>query len=177
MFIPDIPIPNTSIPGTCQNDTMSNAHRTFVSYIDKSREYYAAKGYDAPYRWATHADAPFTPLDKPLSTSRIGVVTTSSLAADSPLEPYTAPSDPQPAAMATEHLFWHQDATTTDDLGSFLPLDHLRQLESEGLIGSVGPRFAGIPTVYSQRRTAKWAEDIRAAFAVDEIDLAVLIPL
>jgi hypothetical protein len=33
-------------------------HRTCVSYIDKSREYYAARGYANPYRWACFDDAP-----------------------------------------------------------------------------------------------------------------------
>ncbi len=37
-------------------------HRSFVSYIDRSREYYAAQGYDRPYAWAHHDDVPFTPL-------------------------------------------------------------------------------------------------------------------
>lgn len=156
---------------------MTRAHRTFVSYIDKSREYYAAQGYDAPYRWATHHDAPFTPLSKPLSECRVGVVTTSIISADDPLEPYTAPSQPQPESMATKHLFWHKDATHTNDLGSFLPLDHLEALQDEGVIGSVAPRFAGIRTVYSHRRTTKWAEQIREWFVEDEVDLVVLIPL
>ena len=33
--------------------------RGFVSYIDKSREFYLAKGYGNPYRWASNPDAPF----------------------------------------------------------------------------------------------------------------------
>ena len=52
------------------------SHRSHVSYIDKSREYYRASGYDRPYRWAHYEDAPFSRLAKPLSQSRIGVVTT-----------------------------------------------------------------------------------------------------
>ena len=42
-------------------------YRSYVSYIDRSREYYAAQGYSQPYTWAHHDDAPFTPLKKPLS--------------------------------------------------------------------------------------------------------------
>ena len=52
------------------------AYRSFVSYIDRSREYYAAHGYAQPYTWAYHDDAPFTPLKKPLSQCRVGMVTT-----------------------------------------------------------------------------------------------------
>ena len=54
------------------------ARRVFVSYIDKSREYYLAQGFGNPYRWAYNADVPFAPLPKPLAECRIGVVTTSS---------------------------------------------------------------------------------------------------
>ena len=57
---------------------MSVTHRTFVSYIDRTRAYYAAQGYERPYAWTHHDDAPFTPLAKPLSASRVTVVTTAS---------------------------------------------------------------------------------------------------
>lgn len=43
------------------------SHRSFLSYIDLSREYYAAQGYTKPYVWSYHQDAPFTKLEKPLS--------------------------------------------------------------------------------------------------------------
>lgn len=32
--------------------------RSHVSYIDTSREYYAAHGYEQPYAWATNDDRP-----------------------------------------------------------------------------------------------------------------------
>lgn len=148
-----------------------------MSYIDKSRNYYAAQGYEAPYRWATATEAPFAPLSKPLSKCRVAVVTTAMLTEDAPLEPYTAPSQPAPDTMATNHLSWHKQATTTDDLGAFLPLDHLQQLAHEAVIGSLAPRFAGIPTVYSQRRTNRWAETLSKVFTEDDVDLVVLVPL
>ncbi len=52
------------------------AYRTFVSYIDRSREYYAAQGYTQPYTWAHYHEVPFAPLRKPLSECRVGLVTT-----------------------------------------------------------------------------------------------------
>jgi len=47
-----------------------SSRRIFVSYIDKSREYYLARGHGNPYRWAHNENAPFAPLAKPLSQSR-----------------------------------------------------------------------------------------------------------
>ena len=55
------------------------SHRSFVSYIDKSREYYPGRGYANPYQWAHHQDAPFPPLAKPLNQSRVALVSTSAL--------------------------------------------------------------------------------------------------
>ena len=47
-----------------------------VSYIDKSREYYAVQGYPEPYRWADNDDVPFATLPKSLSHCRVGLITT-----------------------------------------------------------------------------------------------------
>jgi hypothetical protein len=156
---------------------VAHSHRTFVSYIDKSREYYAAQGYEQPYRWASNSETSFSPFVKALSECRVGLVTTTKQAADDPLEPYSAPSHPQPLAMATDHLYWHKGATTTEDVGSFLPLAHLRSLADDGVIGSVSRRFAGIPTLYSQRRTISWADHVLDTCRENDVDLAVLIPL
>ena len=158
-------------------EAVSHSHRTFVSYIDKSREYYAAQGYEQPYRWASNSETPFAPFVKALSECRVGLVTTTKRSADDSLEPYSAPSHPQPLAMATDHLSWHKGATTTEDVGSFLPLAHLRRLADDGVIGSVSRRFAGIPTLYSQRRTISRADHVLDTFREDDVDLAVLIPL
>jgi hypothetical protein len=51
-------------------------NRSFVSYIDRSREYYAAQGYIRSYAWSHYGDVPFTLLRKPLSECRVGLVTT-----------------------------------------------------------------------------------------------------
>ena len=55
-------------------------HRSHVSYIDKSREYYEASGYEQPYRWAAFDEVPFTRLTKPLAESNVAVITTTYLA-------------------------------------------------------------------------------------------------
>ncbi|MQG25148.1 MAG: glycine reductase, partial [SAR202 cluster bacterium] len=49
------------------NDEQFNpAYRLAVSYIDKSRHFYAAQGYEIPYRWAVNDHVPFQKLTKPL---------------------------------------------------------------------------------------------------------------
>ncbi len=176
------------------------AHRTYLSYIDKSREYYAAHGYGQPYRWAAYDDVPLNKPAKPLSESRVAVVTTSFLYHEdlqgNDVEPnarhlvedagakgskrktvYHHPTDPQPDRMFTMDLSWDKDATHTNDVGSFLPLDHLRTMADEGRIGSLNHRFFGVPTDYSQRRTGIDADTIAEWCAEDDVDVVLLIPL
>lgn len=156
---------------------MGLTHRRYVSYIDKSREYYAAHGYERPYQWVAGDDVAFTPLTKPLSECRVGIVTTSAIDRGNIDTPYTAPSSPVPAAMVTRHLSWHKTATNTDDVGSFLPLKRLHELAAEGTIGEVAPRFFGTPTIYSARITEGNAEQIGAWCQEDQLDLVLLAGL
>ena len=51
-----------------------------VKYIDRTRDYYLSQGYKKPYQWAHFDDVPFTPLSKPLSESRVTLVSTSDVA-------------------------------------------------------------------------------------------------
>ncbi|MEM9563805.1 MAG: hypothetical protein AAGA93_14380 [Actinomycetota bacterium] len=162
----------------------SPTHRHAVSYIDKSREYYAASGYDRPYRWATNTDAPFTPLAGPLASATVGLVTTSSLVADDgdgpadePKRVYAAPTDPAPERMFTMDLSWDKQATNTDDVETFLPIRRLRELEASGRIGRLADRFYGVPTEYSQRRTAEDAVAIEQWCREDDVDVVLLVPL
>ena len=137
-------------------------YRSFMSYIDRSREYYAAQGYSRPYAWAHHDDAPFTPLKKPLSECRVGLVTTAgkmdaeaeSQGHRAVRELYAMAANPPPKRLFTADLFWDKNATHTDDVDSFLPLNPLAELAAGGRIKSASPRFYGVPTEYSQGKTS-----------------------
>lgn len=154
------------------------SHRRVVSYIDKSRRFYAAQGYEQPYRWASHGTVPFTPAPTDLSTATVGVVTTSyPVGFERPKSVYAMPSDPVPAAMYTDDLSWDKDATHTDDVGSFLPLVPLTALVEEGRIGAVSARFYGVPTRYSQGHTSAEAEELVDMAQADRVDVMVLVPI
>jgi D-proline reductase (dithiol) PrdB len=136
-------------------------YRSFVSYIDGTREYYAAQGYPRPYEWPHHDSVPFAPLKKPLTECRVGLVTTAGrpkppgavAAMFAPRELYAEPVNPPPLHLFTDDLGWDKKATHTEDVDSFLPLNRLAECAANGRIGSVSPRFYGVPTEYSQGRT------------------------
>ena len=54
---------------------MSDANNP-IAYMQRTRDYYLALGYGAPYAWASFAEVPFTPLAKPLADSTVALVTT-----------------------------------------------------------------------------------------------------
>jgi hypothetical protein len=161
------------------------AYRSFVSYMDRSRDYYGAQGYTQPYTWTHYRDVPFAPLRKPLSECRVGLVTTAGIK-DTVVDPgqvlprelYALAVDPIPARMVTDHLFWDKKATHTDDIDSFLPLHRLAEAAETGRIGSVSPRFYGVPTDYSQNRTIREdAPQILEWCREDEVDAVLLSAL
>ena len=156
-------------------------HRRVVSYIDKSREFYAAHGYDRPYQWASYDDVPFvkwSDRDLALAEAKVGIVTTT-FPTDftAPKRVYAQDASPVPDAMFTKDLSWDKDATHTNDVGTFLPLNALQALVDQGVVGSASHRFYGVPTEYSQRRTHADAEQIVAWAKEDNLDAMVLVPL
>ena len=163
------------------------AWRSFVSYIDRTREYYGALGYERPYRWARFREVPFAPLSKPLAECRATLVTTASphlgqRARDGVLrggkQVWSGPSAEPPERLYTDDLAWDKEATHTDDVESFLPLRQLAARAAEGRIGSLAARFHGVPTDYSQRRTREQdAPEVLRRCREDEVDVALLVPL
>ena len=168
-------------------------HRSFVSYIDKSREYYAAQGYENPYQWATADEVPFSVPPVPVNAARIGVVTTSAFPLGN--EPsgvapmggterlptkaaFAAPTHTAADATHTRDLFWAKKETHTDDIGSYLPTKALQRLVDDGTLGSLSDRFYGVPTEYSQRRTIERdAPLVEQWMREDGVDLALLVGL
>jgi hypothetical protein len=154
--------------------------------MDRSREYYAAQGYAEPLAWAYHRDAPFTPLSKPLSECRVGLVTTAGRP-DAELQDlprgkvrdlYALEVNPPPTRLVTADLSWDKEATHTDDVDSFIPIRRLAELAAEGRIGSASPRFYGVPTEYSQGKTVgRYAPQILEWCREDGVDAVLLSAL
>jgi hypothetical protein len=154
-----------------------------VRYIERTRDYYRAQGFDEAYRWAHFEDVPFTRLRKPLSETVVTLVTTAMLPWDG--EPderplphvYSLPTADPPTSLYTDSRSWHKGATHTDDLDSYFPVHRLQELAAEGRV-RLAPRVHGIPTEYSQRATLEEdSPELLRRCREDGVDAAVLVPL
>ena len=162
-----------------------------VPYMKRTRDYYTAIGYTTPYRWAHYLEAPFTPLKKPLSQSRVTIVTTAA--------PYQADKGDQgPGAkyngsakfytvysgdtsvehdLRISHIGYDRNHTTATDSGTWFPLAALRRAAAAGRIGQVAPRFHGAPTNRSHRVTIETdAPEMLARLREDKTDVAIVVP-
>ena len=151
-----------------------------VQYIAKTKAYYEAQGFDTPYRYAHFSEAPFTPLTKPLSQSRVGLVTTASTYPRVPMEPRKVDTAQIHAGLElfANDLSWDKEATHLDDRNSYCPIDSLQRLADEGHIGGLAPSLQCIPTEYSHRSTLEHdAPEILKRLRLDEVDIALLVPL
>jgi hypothetical protein len=162
-----------------------------IPYMARTREYYAAIGYTTPYRWAHYTNAPFQPLRKPLSESRITLITTAA-----PFDP--AKGDQGPGAkynagakfysvydgdtskkhdLRISHIAYDRVHSSAEDSGTWFPLPQLLRLAAVKRIGEVAPRFFGAPTNRSHRVTLETdAPEILARCQADRVDAAVLVP-
>ena len=162
-----------------------------IPYMRRTREYYQAIGYPTPYRWAHYVEAPFQPLQKPLSQSRVTIITTAA-----PFDPAKGDQGPGAKYNGGAKFFWVYDGDTTKphdlrishiaydrvhtsaaDSGTWFPLPQLLALAATGRIGAMAPRFFGAPTNRSHRVTMETdAPEILARCLADQVDAAVLVP-
>lgn len=161
-----------------------------LQYIPRIRAYYQALGYGKPYDWAVHDAVPFRPLSPPLSSARIGIVTTAAPfkpgagdqgagaaynGAAKFFEPFAMSTSPEPV-LGISHIAYDRAHTTAADQRSYFPLQALQKLAQSGGIGSVAPRFYGLPTNRSQTKTRLDAAALVQFAQQDQLDGIVLVP-
>ncbi|MFV0299229.1 MAG: glycine/sarcosine/betaine reductase selenoprotein B family protein [Hyphomicrobiaceae bacterium] len=154
-----------------------------VKYMERTRRYYRALGYDNDYVWAHNTEAPFTRMVKPLRECKVGLITTagppdlSNRNERGRKQVWSGDVANPPATFDTD-LSWDKEATHTDDRETFLPIDAVGRLVSEGFVGSLAPRFHGAPTDYSHSKTnTQDAPEILRRLKEDKVDVALLTAL
>jgi D-proline reductase (dithiol) PrdB len=159
-------------------------------YMQRTRDYYLTLGYGNPYRWASFNEVPFTPLSKPLSESRVALVTTAARfdpalgdqGPDAPYNagakfytPYTGSTDETPD-LRISHIGYDRKNTRPDDQESYFPLARLKEAQANGRFGSLSSRFYAAPTNRSQRVTIETdAPQILASMREDGVDVALIV--
>ncbi|MDP6706821.1 MAG: glycine/sarcosine/betaine reductase selenoprotein B family protein [Alphaproteobacteria bacterium] len=161
----------------------------YVRYIDRTREYYAAEGYEKPYEWAHFDEVPFTPLAKPLSECRVTIVSTSDVhmkddqAAQGEFNSmlgnvYSIPSDTPVEKLFSRQEHFDTHATHIEDVDSYFPLTRLHELAAAGKIGSVAARSHGVFTSYSSRKTLEQdGPEVVRRCREDGVDVALMTPI
>lgn len=162
-----------------------------IAYLQRTRSYYQALGYGAPYEWAHFATVPFHRLAKPLSACRVALITTA--APYQPGKGDQGPAAPYNAAakfytvysgdtehdhdLRIAHVAIDRAHTTAADIATYFPLVELRRCAAKGRIGSIAPRFHGAPTNRSQRITLEVdCPEIVARCRADGVNAAILVP-
>ena len=162
-----------------------------IPYIERTRAYYLALGYDNPYEWAAFDAPPFTPLPKALERMTVGLVVTAAphkpdAGDQGPGAPYNAaakffdvwtmPSDDMPELFIS-HIAIDRDHTTAEDPGTYFPLEALRASLGEGQIGAIAPLVFGFPTNRSQRTNLETdAPRLLSVMAKAGCEAAILVP-
>jgi hypothetical protein len=161
-----------------------------IRYIDRTRDYYLALGYDNPYRWAHFADVPFIPLRTPLAEVNVGLITTAAPhqpdvgdqgpgaaynAAAKFYQVYSGATDTIPD-LRISHLGYDRAHSTAADMHTYFPLARLQEAAAAGRIGPVAPRFHGAPTNRSHRVTMETdCPELLRRCQEDKIDAAVIV--
>ena len=161
-----------------------------IRYMQRTRDWYLALGYDNPYRWAHFNDVPFQPLRKPLSECTVALVATAAPHhaehdIQRPGAPYNAAAkffkvysgdSARDHDVRNRHVAIDFKHTTGEDSNAWFPLPLMRDLASQGRY-RVAPRFHGMPTNRSQRHTIDIdCPELLARCREDGVDAAVLVP-
>jgi D-proline reductase (dithiol) PrdB len=161
-----------------------------IAYLQRTRDWYLALGYDNPYLYAHFDEVPFAALKKPLAQSVVTLVTTAApyqpdKGLQGPGAPYNAAAKffapytgdtAQDHDLRIAHVAIDRKHTSMADSNSWFPLPLMRSLVQDGRF-RLAARFHGAPTNRSQRHTVEVdIPQIVQRCKEDGVDAAVLVP-
>ena len=171
-------------------DRFAPPHDAPIAYLQRTRSYYQALGYGAPYEWAHYVEVPFQRLARPLASCRVGLVTTAA-----PYQPDKGDQGPGARYNAAAkfyrvysgdsaldhdlriaHVAIDRRHTSMEDSNCWFPLPLMRALARAGRF-RLAPRFHGVPTNRSQRHTLETDVPLLVQRCRDDgVDAALLVP-
>lgn len=157
-----------------------------VNYIERIAEKYAQYGYEA-YRWVKQCDVPpWQPLKKPLAQCRLGLVASGGIYVAGQVAFHykddtsfrIIPTDVATAELRATH-FAYDLTDARQDPNVVFPIDTLRRLVREGMIGSLARHaFTFMGGIYSARRVMEeLAPQLTRCLLEEQVDAVLLVPV
>jgi D-proline reductase (dithiol) PrdB len=158
-----------------------------IRYVERLNAHYQSQGFQ-PYRWTVNHDAPLTRLGKPLGQCRIALLTSGGVShRDAPPFNPLARNDLRVDALASgvsprclvinDAYYNHCDADR--DINCIFPIERLRELAAEGIIGAVAPNhYSGfMGRIYTRSAvTGEAAPALARRLQEEQVDAAALVP-
>ncbi len=157
-----------------------------VDYIPRITAQYSGLGY-GEYQWLESQNAlAWTPLTKPLSDSKVGLICTGGIYAAGQTAFHfkddttyrTIPTDVDVEDLRATH-FAYDLTDARKDINVVFPVEQLRTMVDEGVIDSIAPdAYTLMGGIYSTRRVR---EELIPALVdrvlADEVDVVLLVPV
>ncbi len=157
-----------------------------ADYIAETKRLYDGLGFDS-YRWAHNPEPPaWQPITKPLSESKVMLIGSGGIYRTGQIAFHTKDdtsvrvidANTESSELRTAHFAYDQ-TDAREDPNCVFPLERLRELAAEGVIGSLnGNAYGFMGGIYSTRRTlAGTAEILLGQCRAEEPDLVLLVPV
>lgn len=158
-----------------------------TEYIRQTRESYEKLGFE-PYQWFEADSAPaFTPPSKPLSESKLGMLSTAGTYVHGQVAYYYKDDTSIRAIdratpvdnLRFSHIMENYLVEARQDPCTVFPIEALAQLKEEGVIGELADNYYScMGGIYSQKRVGlELIPALEEAFDSEELDLLLLVPL
>ena len=158
-----------------------------VEYIQQTRDRYDSLGYP-PYQWFQAEEVPkLAQMSKSLSDAKLGLVSTGGTYVkgqkafyykdDASIRQISSQTDPEDLRFS--HIMENYLVEAWQDPGVLFPIEQLRSMEQDGLIGSLADNFIScMGGIYSQRKViSELIPKIEAVVDKQKLDLLFLVPL
>jgi D-proline reductase (dithiol) PrdB len=158
-----------------------------ITYVTRLNEFYRSQGFPA-YKWTINDSAPLTPMHKPLSECRVALLTSGGVSRKD-TAPFNsqARNDLRVVAVANHiaadffaiHDDYYNHSDADRDINCIFPIERLRELATERVIGEVAPHhYSGfMGRTYIRSAVINDAAPALARRLRDEsVDAFVLVP-
>ena len=163
---------------------MTSTVQSPIDYIERTRALYSSLDYPS-YTWAQEDETPLSKLNKPLDQCKVGIICSGGIYLKGQIAfHYKDDTSYRVISSATskENLrathFAYDLKDARKDISVVFPLETLRNLANEGLIGGIADSaYSFMGGIYSSRKVREnLAPSLAKQMLKDEVDLVILVP-